>query len=166
MASQEVFNAMQPLVYERDRHEFALGDTLDVKTGLIVVALTFLAVQSGHLIYSGLPVCQKIIQYISVISLTLGGIAAALELRPVEYDREATPDKYQSWLEKEVQKIDGNEEHVATMLAKGRFDRAMERVNNNLTINKRKSRFMNACFLFALVAFIANGVTLFIRLLS
>ena len=36
MASQEVLNAMEPLIYERDRQEFSLGDALDMKTGRVV----------------------------------------------------------------------------------------------------------------------------------
>ena len=164
MASQEVLNAMEPLIYERDRQEFSLGDALDMKTGLILAVLTFLALQSGELIHSGLPLFQRIVQYISIGSLVLGGILAALELRPANYDREATPEKYLDWLEK--QEVAGNPELIARTLANGRLTRAMERVRSNLAVNKRKSQFMTASFIFALMSFVANIVTLFIRLVS
>lgn len=163
MASQEVLNAIEPLVYERDRQEFSLGDTLDIKTGLVLAALTFLALQSAELIRSGLPLMQKIVQYASVSSLVLGGIFAAWELLPANYDREATPDKYVDWLETERQK---NPDLVAQTLMNGRLKRAMERVTGNLAVNKRKSRFMVASFVCALVSFGANVLTLVIRLLS
>jgi hypothetical protein len=167
MASQEVLNAIEPLAYERDRQEFALGDTLDIKTGLILAALTFLAIQSGELIHSGLPLSQQILQYISVGALILGGVLATLELWPIDYDREAPPDKYLDWLEAETQNqgISGSEA-VASLLTKGRLTRTLERINTNFTANKRKSRFMRASFLFVVLSFAANVTTLFIRLLS
>ena len=166
MASHEVLNALEPLVCERDRQEFALGDTLDIKTGLILAGLTFLALQSGELIHSGLPLLQKIVQYISVGSLILGGVFAALELRPSDYDREATPDKYLSWLEEESRKVSGNPEAIAQRLTNGRVERVIERINTNLSVNQRKSQFMVRSFKFALLSFAANIVTLAIRLFS
>jgi hypothetical protein len=83
MASQEVLNAIEPLAYERDRQEFALGDTLDIKTGLILAALTFLAIQSGELIHAGLPLGQQVLQYVSVVALIVGGVLATIELWPI-----------------------------------------------------------------------------------
>jgi hypothetical protein len=167
MASQEVLNAIEPLAYERDRQEFALGDTLDIKTGLILAALTFLAIQSGELIHAGLPLSQQVFQYISVGALIVGGILATVELWPIDYDREASPDKYLDWLETESQNqgLSGSEA-VASLLTKGRLTRTLERINTNFTANKRKSRFMRASFLFVVLSFAANVITLFIRLLS
>jgi len=166
MASQEVLNAIEPMAYERDRQEFALGDTLDIKTGLILAALTFLAIQSGDLIHSSLPLCQQILQYISVAALVGGGVLATLELWPVDYDRESTPDKYIDWLETESQNrgAAGHPESVAAVLAKGRVQRTIERINTNVIANKRKSKFMRASFLFVVLSFAANVATLFIRL--
>src|SRR5439155_4526652 len=168
MASDEVLNAIEPLAYERAREEFALGDTLDIKTGLILAALTFLAIQSGELIHSSLPFCQRLLQYISVGSLIIGGILATIELWPIDYDREATPDKYLNWLETESrnQGVTGQPEAVASLLAVGRVSRTMERINVNIGSNKRKSLFMRGSFFFMVLAFAANVVTLFIKLLS
>jgi hypothetical protein len=64
MASQDVLNALESLAYERDRQEFALGDTLDVKTGLTMVALTFLAIQSGELIKANMSLAQCLARFI------------------------------------------------------------------------------------------------------
>jgi hypothetical protein len=166
MASQEVLNAVEPLVYERDRQEFSLGDTLDMKTGLILAGLTFLALESGELIHAGLPLFQKIVQYVSIVSLVVGGVFAALELWPADYDREATPDKYLDWLEKESANCSGNADLVAQRLTGGRLERTMERIKTNLSINKRKSWRMGASFVCALVSFAANVLTLAIRLFS
>lgn len=164
MASQEVMNAIEPLAYERDRQEFALGDTLDIKTGLILAALTFLAIQSGDLIHAGLPPCQQILQYISVAALILGGVLATLELWPIDYDREATPDIYLNWLEAESKGKSGMD--VPSILTQERLEWTLKRINTNLAANKRKSRFMRWSFLFVVLSFAANVSTIAIRLLS
>jgi hypothetical protein len=164
MASHEVMNAIEPLAYERDRQEFALGDTLDIKTGLIMAALTFLAIESGDLIHSGLPLCQQVLQYISVAALIFGGVLATLELWPIDYDREATPDIYLNWLEAESKGKSGAD--VPSILTQERLEWALKRINTNLAANKRKSRFMRWSFLFVVLSFAANVSTIAIRLLS
>jgi hypothetical protein len=167
MAAREVLDVMEPLVYERERQEFALGDTLDIKTGLILAALTFLAIQSGELIHSGLSLSQHVAQYVSVAALIIGGCFAAIELYPIDYDREATPDKYFNWLETVRDTLAGKAEaNFAEQVAEARIKRAMKRVNNNLAANKRKSKWMIASFFCALLSFAANILTLTIRLLS
>ena len=166
MASQEVLQAMEPVIYERDRQEFSLGDTLDIKTGMILAALTFLAIQSGELIHSGLPITQKAIQYVSIASLIIGGVFATLELWPCQYDREASPNKYLRWLEEESEKLKRDPQTVAALLSNCRLERALERVSNNLVVSTKKSNFMMASFVCALASFAANVATLFIRLLS
>ena len=165
MASQEVLNAIEPLAYERDRQEFALGDTLDIKTGLILAALTFLAIQSGELIHAGLPLCQQVLQYISVAALIFGGVLAMLELWPVDYDREATPEVYLNWLEAQSKDKTG-QEAVTSLLTQERLEWTLKRIDTNLAANKRKSRWMRGSFLFVLLSFAANVATLVIRLLS
>ncbi len=45
---------MADYAFQRDQQEFSLGDTLDIKTGLVLaVALTFLAIQSGEMMKPG-----------------------------------------------------------------------------------------------------------------
>jgi hypothetical protein len=92
--------ALFEYVQERDRAEFALGDTLDVKTGLVLAGLTFLAIQSGDFIKPDLPLSQIVAQAISVLAMIVGGILAVCELWPRDYDREATPEKYEAWFAK------------------------------------------------------------------
>jgi hypothetical protein len=72
-----------------------------------------------------------------------------------------------AWLEAESQnKGASGPEAVASLLTQERLTWTLERINTNLTANKRKSRFMRASFLFVVLAFAANVTTLFIRLLS
>jgi hypothetical protein len=165
MASQEVLNAVESIAYERDRQEFALGDTLDIKTGLILAALTFLAIQSGDFIHGGLPLCQKILQYISVGALIFGGVLATFELWPIDYDREATPDAYLNWLEAESKGKTG-QEVVSSLLTQERLEWTLKRIKTNLAANRRKTRLMYWSFRFVVLSFAANIATLVIRLLS
>jgi len=67
-------------IYERDRHEFNLGDTLDIKTGLLLASLTFLAIQSGGLIGPGLTFTQSLAQSLAILFQVLGGVFCVAEL--------------------------------------------------------------------------------------
>ncbi len=69
MASQEVLKAMESLAYERDRQEFALGDTLDIKTGLVLAGLTFLALQTGDLLKGNMSSFQVALQSTSITAV-------------------------------------------------------------------------------------------------
>jgi hypothetical protein len=168
MASNEVLNAMEVLTYERDRQEFALGDTLDIKTGLILAALTFLAIWSSDLIHDGLGFYQKLAQYISVVSLIIGGAFAAAELYPRDYDREATPSKYQAWIadadEKHKQHPDDADSVNAEAFTSARLASALQSVQTNLAINRTKSRLMICAFFCTMMAFAVNVLILLSRL--
>ena len=86
--------------FERDQAEFSLGDTLDIKTGLIVAALTFLAIQSGELIKPSMPFYQSILQAVSILCLVGSGTCCVYELIPRDYDRDRTPEEYLEWISK------------------------------------------------------------------
>jgi hypothetical protein len=167
MASHEVLNAMESLAYERDRQEFSFGDTLDIKTGLILAALTFLAIQSGESIHSGLPFYAKLVHYISIGALIVGGVLATLELRPRDYDTEPTPDKYQNWIaeKKAYGELYPDDDPVTVeRLTALRVGYAIENVQTNVAINRRKSRLMFYAFWCAVIAFAANIGMLISRL--
>lgn len=168
MASMEVLQEMESLASERDRQEFALGDTLDIKTGLILAALTFLAIQSGDLIHGGLSQGGKIAQTISVAAMIIGGVFVTFELWPIDYYREAPPSKYQAWIaevEKLGQEYPGEIEPVTLdRLRSARLDSALQSVATNAAINKRKSDLLLRAFLFTMAAFSMNLATLAIRL--
>ena len=167
MASPEVLNAMESLAYERDRQEFSLGDTLDVKTGLILVALTFLALQSGELIKANMTLAQWLVQIASMAALIIGGGISVAELWPRDYDREPTPATYQKWITdtEEYRKVYPDADPVTLeKLTEKRVENAISSVQTNLAINKGKSRLVNGAFRCVAIAFIANIATLIIRL--
>jgi hypothetical protein len=164
MASLEVLQAMESVASERDRQEFALGDTLDIKTGLILAALTFLAIQSGDLIHNGLSRSGTISQTVSVAALIIGGIFVTLELWPTDYEREASPSQYRAWID-EVDKLehsypDSVEPTTLQRFRAARLDSALQSVATNATINKRKSKLLLSAFLCTMVAFAMNLATL------
>ncbi|SRR5258708_7534141 len=84
--------------HERDLQAFTLGDTIDIKAGLILASLTFLAIQSGTLSGSGMTLYQSIVQAVSIIAVVSGGVLTVLVLWPRNYEREAAPDKYDAWI--------------------------------------------------------------------
>lgn len=169
---RKVMRELTKYVFERDQHEFSLGDTFDIKTGLILASLTFLAIQSGDLLKSGLihlPVEQRIMQVISLIALTIGGVFCALELWPRDYDREAMPDGYERWIaETEEYRIAYPETDsgpvTEDMVRSARLTSAKLRLAKNSTTNLKKSRYLFVAFYSAIVAFGANIVTLAMHL--
>jgi hypothetical protein len=165
----DLVRALYEYVRERDNNEFALGDTLDVKTGLILAALTFLAIQCGDFIKPGLPIWQAGAQATSVLALIVGGVLSAWELWPRDYSREATPQTYADWIiDTDKYRIEHPETDTAPIsverLTSTRLELAKERIEMNLAINKQKSTFMFASFYCLCIAFAANIATLIMRL--
>jgi hypothetical protein len=169
MAAPGILNAIESIAYERDRQEFALGDTLDIKTGLILAALTFLALQTGDLTKTSATVTQITLQVVSIVALVVGGGLAVAELWPRDYEREAPPKKYLDWVaDTEKYREDypdlGTEPITVEKLAEERVKVAISNVQTNLAINKRKSALMIYAFVCIMVSFTANILTLITRL--
>jgi len=156
--------------HERDRIEFSLGDTLDIKTGLILACLTFLAIQSADLIKTGLsalPLQQAVAQVISIMCLVAGGALSVWVLWPRNYIREAPPEKYERWIadtDKFRQSNPSAEPFTEDKLRSARLSAAMERLRVNSAINKTKSNLMFGAFYCLTVSFAANIITLVMRL--
>ncbi|MBK5293322.1 MAG: hypothetical protein JJE04_16820 [Acidobacteriia bacterium] len=159
-------NDLSEYVFERDRIEFSLGDTLDMKTGLLLAGLTFLAIQSSSLMASTppLPRAQFILQALSIAFIVLGGIFCAIELWPRDYMREAMPDEYEVW----IAGLDEYRKQYPDVeipgLPAARFSSAKQRIQTNGAINKKKSAFMFLAFYSTVAAFAANLATMTMRL--
>lgn len=160
-----MLNELSEYIYERDRHEFSLGDTIDMKTGLLMAALTFLAIQSGTLLDGGgLPIVQSVLQALSIVAIILGGVFSAIELWPRDYMREATPEQYEEWIAKLEEYRRAYPQEEAVEFSAVRLSSAKERVSKNGAINHAKSTYMFRAFYCTTAAFILNLATLAIRL--
>jgi hypothetical protein len=158
-------------VFERDRHEFSVADTLDIKTGLILASLTFLAIQSGEFIKPGLfhlPIEQRAAQGLSLLAMAVSGIFCAVELWPRDYDREAMPETWERWIAEmrayRTNYPDAAAESIEEDLRSARLDAAKERIAKNSTLNEAKSNRMFVAFYFAAGAFALSLATLVMRL--
>ncbi|MGH9688006.1 MAG: hypothetical protein ACRD5K_13040 [Candidatus Acidiferrales bacterium] len=164
---KEVDKIQADYVRERDTREFDLGDTLDVKTSVILAVIVFLAAQSGDFFKGTLTPRMRHLQYLSVAALILAGIFAVAELVPRNYGTEASPSRYQKWVS-ELDAYYAGEDNADALVAdeavRGRCQRAMARVDKNIEINKQKSLFLSACFIFTAVSLAANLITLAIHL--
>jgi hypothetical protein len=149
--------------FQRDQQEFGLGDTLDIKTGLILAALTFLAVQSGEMLKPGITIYASFIQTFSITALALGGIFSAYELFPRDHARDRTPKEYAVWIEQKKSAGHGESE-MPDIVSAMRLKLVNERIEKNLSINKLKSRALYRAFACAMVAFGLNLLTLVVNL--
>ena len=149
--------------FQRDQQEFNLGDTLDIKTGLILAALTFLAIQSAELLKPGITSWVAALQTGSIVALALGGISIVYELFPRDYSRDRTPQEYTIWIEQKM--AAGHEEsEMPNIVAELRLKLVNERIAKNLAINSKKSKTMYIAFLCTMVAFGLNLITLLLHL--
>lgn len=154
-------------VRERDAREFAMGDTLDVKTSVILAVIVFLAAQSADFFKETLTPCMRVLQFLSVFGLVVAGIFAVLELLPRDYGTEGSPLSYQEWVG-ELKAFYAGQQNADVLVAehviKGRSQRTTERIEANIAINKRKSNFLSLSFIFTAISLAANLATLAIRL--
>jgi hypothetical protein len=187
MATAEVMRAVESAAFERDQQEFALGDTLDIKAGLILTGLTFLSILTGDLMKStgishvevwailkgsaaiGVAFVEWVAQFISVLAIIVGGVYSVRVLAPRDYDREPAPNKYMSWItDTEKYRVTypdaGAESVTAEKLIAKRIENAIANVQTNLALNKRKSDLMFVAFACMVTSFAFNILTLAMRL--
>lgn len=187
MATLEVMREVESIAFERDQQEFALGDTLDIKTGLMLTGLTFLAILTSDLMKSTgvshvevwavlsrhLPLTvtffQWTAQFISVLAIIVGGVYSVFVLFPRDYYREPVPSKYVNWVDetekyREAHPDEDVEPVTAKKLVAKRLENAIGNVQTNLELNKRKSGYMFVAFICMAISFGANILTLAMHL--
>lgn len=167
MAFTELQNLWWERIFERDRDEFAFGDTLDVKTGLILVILIFLAGESAEFLRSSVTLPVRCLQYFSVGSLIIGGVYAVLELWPRKFLKEAEPQEYDNrrGLLTAYYSDEPDAENFALMMAiEERVEASHARISKNSANNRKKSKLLNKAFYFVILSLAANLTTLVMRL--
>ena len=167
MAFRELQRFWWEKIFERDRDEFAFGDTLDVKTGLILVILIFLAGQSAEYLRSSVTLPERCLQYLSVASLIVGGVYAVLELWPRKFLKEAKPQEYDNRLELLTAYYadePDTETFALTMAFEERVEAAHKRISENSANNRKKFKLLNKSFYFVIFSLAANLTTLVMHL--
>jgi hypothetical protein len=142
----ELFNLRLESAQKYDDSERSLGDVLDVKASVALVAVTFLAGVSAQLItMQGLtPLWSKIQLPVQIVALLLLSVAGALiitELWPSDYAALPTPKEDADWIER-LNAAGKNATEVLDTVLKRKLSVAIEGVDHNKKINDRKSSLL------------------------
>lgn len=146
----ELFKWRLESAQKYDDSERSLGDVLDVKASVALVAVTFLAGISAQLItMPGLsPLRSKIqvpIQFVALLLLSGAGALIIAELWPRDYKALPTPKADADWIEK-LSATGENSPTILDTVLKYKLSSAIERVEHNKDINDRKSVLLNWTF--------------------
>jgi hypothetical protein len=165
--SFRISDLRQECIFKRDEIEFALADTLDVKTSVILIVIVFLAEQSRNFLESNLSCYAHWMQFTSVTALVLAGIFAVFELCPRDYWQADTPTQWDEWIAKlkvHYAESDNPDSLVLEQAIEGHTEMASERTEKNILTNKRKSVYLRIAFWFTVTSFALNLLTLVMHL--
>lgn len=138
---------VQEVVKERDRQELSLGDTLDVKTGILFAAITVLGALTAALLgTSGLGRPFQTAQVISLGLLAAGALFAVSAIWPRDYLLPDFPEAYLAWLHQLEDFYQGDPERAESEFEVGMTNKANERIHRNYKINSEKSRWLIRAF--------------------
>jgi hypothetical protein len=135
------------MTMERDQLELSLGDTLDVKAGILLAITTILGTLTGALLASSsLGKWSQIAQMVSLGFLLLGCVFAVVTLLPRDYLLPNLPKKYREWFGQLQQYYKDTPDEVESQVANGMTQVANERIERNHKINSDKSRYLGCAF--------------------
>ncbi|HET7213626.1 MAG TPA: hypothetical protein VFL79_08560 [Terriglobia bacterium] len=162
---EDYLRSVEEHVKSQDDLEFGLGDTLDVKTSIAVVAITFLATQSAGFLDSkpALPPWLHFAQFFSILFLAVAGVLALGELWPRKYAARTAPGEFQSWVERLSTFYNGDPDSaskVITEIARQEIQKSTKRFEHNSKVNTQKFWFLEWCFRLTLFALMLNLLTL------
>jgi hypothetical protein len=135
------------MTLERDRMEFGLGDTIDVKAGITVAIIAALGTLSGTLLTASgaLPKWELISQLISIGCLLVACFLAVCAVIPRNYMLAATPENFQNWVSSLRQHYVDNPDpslDIDSIVDDNLVSLAAKRVEANHAINVSKSRLI------------------------
>jgi hypothetical protein len=144
--------------------EYALGDTLDIKTSIALVVITFLATQSASFLALNMPRHWHNIQVLSVICLCLAGLLAVVELVPRVYKVGLKPSEFATWV-KGVQAFYNadaahSEQRTLDFIRRKQIEQLERRFEHNSKLNARKSLAVTGSFYLTILALVLNLLTL------
>jgi hypothetical protein len=150
VSSKELFKWRLESAQKYDESERSLGDVLDVKASVALVAVTFLAGVSGQLLGVQLlnPLwgeMQLVAQLGALLLLAMAGAFIVAELWPRDYVSLPTPQQDGKWIE-ELEKELADDEAVMKEVLLQKLSAAIKRVERNKEINDAKSRLLYQSF--------------------
>jgi hypothetical protein len=149
----------------QDEREFALGDTLDIKTSIALVIITFLATQSAEFMKHPLSPFWQLVQHISIPFIVVAGLLALIELIPRNYRLRTASDEFVKWAEETrrfyADQGETDPEHKAIeRINETELHKLRNRFRVNMSINEGKSKLMSVSFYCIFVAVCCNLGTL------
>ncbi len=152
---------VQEATTDRDRMELSLGDTLDVKTGILLAAIAVLgALTSGLLTNGSLGKGVQTAQIVSLGMLSVGAFFAVWAIWPRDYLLPELPDAYAKWL-LDLRNHYGNaQDQAESAFEIGMISKANERIHRNHRINRIKSRWLFRAFVPTFIALLIDLGTL------
>jgi hypothetical protein len=159
----DVYKILKEHTLERDRIELSTGDVLDVKAGLLLVMLVFLAEQTSNIFQANLNTFQALLEWVSILGLIIGGLLAVVQLTPKKYSVLSYPGAYEKWL-RGLRNLFSEEVNpdaeVMRVVEDAEISQAVERIDRNLALNRNKVRLIKLCFYCVMTTFLANIVML------
>jgi len=141
-----------------------LGDALDVKASIGLVVITFLATQSAYFLdKQSLPHGGRLFQFASIISVTVAGILALMELWPRTY---MIPEPEGGAIEERIEQLAdfygeaANSESISDQLTRDEIQWAKNRIMTNQRHNRNKAYTLAWSFRFTAASLVLNLLTL------
>lgn len=139
-----------------DELNYSVGDTLDVKSSIILVVITILGTISGGIIATQqLPTAIKVIQVIGVLALVIAGVLSLIALWPRNFSVPPAPEKLRNYLNEWVEYYAGEaqaEEKASAEFESEEQRLALERISVNGRLASWKSKLNSAAFYATAVA--------------
>lgn len=152
---------IQAATIDRDRMELSLGDTLDVKTGILLAAIAVLgALTSGLLANGSLSKSEEFAQIVSLGMLGVGAFFSVWAIWPRDYLLPELPDAYSKWMSELKRHYQNNPEKADSEFETGIVSKANERIHRNHKINCVKSRWLYRAFVPTFLALLIDLGTL------
>jgi hypothetical protein len=152
------------LSLERDRLEFSLGDTLDVKAGIVLAVITVLGTLSGTILNTAsIPKWEQLVQLTSIGFLAVACFCAVSAVIPRKYIMSPTPQDLQSWqgsLRKHYAENPDTSVQVDCLVEENIIALAAARIETNHAINSKKSHWIEIAIWPVLVSLVLDIGTL------
>lgn len=145
--------------------EYALGDTLDIKTSIALVVIIFLAAQSSGFLAAHMPHHWYVVQIVSVGCLIASGGLSVWELLPRIYKVGLAPEEFSAWIQrvKGFYSADGVPDPDAKTVAfirRKKVEQLQKRFTANSKVNAMKSLVVTGVFILTLGSLGLNLATL------